>query len=110
MLGLGGLISQLIEDARDLVRAEIKLLKSKAFDLLHRSRNAIILLAGALCLIFASLVALMLGFVLALARLVGPAWSGLIVFAVGTLLAGLLGWLAARSLTAGKATDPKEPA
>jgi hypothetical protein len=98
MLGIGGLFGQLIEDARALARAEIKLLKSKAFALARRSRSAIILLLIAACLAFASLVALMLGLVLQLAPIVGPAFAGLILLVVGLLIAGLLAWLAVRLL------------
>ena len=96
MLGLGGLIGQLIEDARTLARAEVKLLKSKALALFRRSRTAILLLLIAACLAFASVVALMLGLVLALAPLVGAALAGVILLVAGLALAGLLGWLAIR--------------
>lgn len=106
MLGLGGLIGQLIEDGRALARAEVRLLKSKAFALLRRSRNAIILLVVAACVAFASLVALMLGLVLALAPLVGAALAGAILLVAGLALAGLLAWLAIR-LLAGPEQKPE---
>lgn len=106
MLGLGGLIGQLIEDARALARAEIKLFKSKALDLFRRSRAAILLLLIAACLAFASLVALMLGLVLALAPLVGAALAGVILLVAGLALAGLLAWLAIR-LIAGPPAKPE---
>jgi len=106
MLGLGGLIGQLIEDARSLAQAEVDLLKSKAFALLRRSRIAIVLLLIAACLAFASVVALMLGLVLALAPLVGAALAGVILLAAGLAMAALLGWLAIR-LLAGPARKPE---
>lgn len=96
MLGLGGLISQLWEDGRALVHAEARLLKSKAFAIIRRSRTAIMLLLIAACFVFASVVALMLGLVLALAPLVGAALAGIILMAGGLLLAGLLAWIAIR--------------
>jgi len=105
MLGLGGLIGQLIEDARSLARAEVKLFKSKALALFRRSRAAIVLLLIAACLAFASVVALMLGLVLALAPLVGAALAGVILLVVGLAMAGLLGWLAIRLL----AGPPRKP-
>jgi hypothetical protein len=105
MLGLGGLIGQLVEDARTLAQAEIKLFKSKAFALLRRSRTAILLLLIAACLAFASVVALMLGLVLALAPLVGAALAGVILLVGGLLFAALLGWLAIRLL----AGPPRKP-
>jgi type III secretory pathway component EscS len=98
MLGLGGLIGQLCEDARALVRAEMRLAKSRAFAILRRSRAAIILLALAGCVAFASVVALMLGLVLALAPLVGAALAGLILLVAGFVVAGMLGWMAIRLL------------
>lgn len=106
MLGLGGLIGQLIEDARALARAEIDLLKSKAFALLRRSRIAIVLLLIAACLAFASVVALMLGLVLALAPMVGAALAGVILLVGGLAMAALLGWAAIR-LLAGPARRPE---
>ncbi|MBA2936214.1 phage holin family protein [Sphingomonas sp. CGMCC 1.13654] len=105
MLGLGGLITQLIEDARSLAQAEVNLLKSKAFAILRRSRTAIVLLLIAACLAFASVVALMLGLVLALAPLVGAALAGLILLAGGLAMAAFLGWLAIRLL----AGPPRKP-
>ncbi|PXA87069.1 hypothetical protein DMC47_33145 [Nostoc sp. 3335mG] len=111
MLGLGGLIGQLIEDARALARAEVNLLKSKAFAILRRSRIAIILLLIAACLAFASVVALMLGLVLALAPLVGAALAGVILLVGGLLMAAFLGWLAIRLLAGPPARpEPETPA
>ena len=106
MLGLGGLIGQLIEDARALAQAEIDLLKSKTFSILRRSRAAIVLLLIAACLAFASVVALMLGLVLALAPLVGAVLAGVILLVAGLAMAALLGWLAIR-LLAGPPRKPK---
>jgi type III secretory pathway component EscS len=106
MLGLGGLIRQLIEDARSLARAEVRLVKSKALALLRRSRSAIVLLLIAACLAFASVVALMLGLVLALAPLVGAALAGVILLVTGMAFAALLGWLAIR-LLAGPPAKPE---
>jgi type III secretory pathway component EscS len=94
VLGLGGLIGQLCEDARALVRAEIQLAKSRTLALLRRSRAAIMLLALAGCVAFASVVALMLGLVLALAPLVGPTLAGVILLIAGLVVSGVLGWIA----------------
>lgn len=98
MLGLGSLLGQLLEDARALARAEIELVRSKAFALLRRSRTAILLLLAAAGLALASLVALLVGLVMQLAPLVGPAFGGVIVLVGGLLIAGLLGWLATRRI------------
>ena len=105
MLGLGGLITQLIEDARALARAEVDLIKSKGLALFRRSRIAIVLLVIAACLAFASVVALMLGLVLALVPFVGAALAGVILMLGGLAMAALLGWLAIRLL----AGPPRKP-
>lgn len=110
MLGLGDLIGQLIEDARNLARAEVKLVKSKAFDLLRRSRTALILLLGAACIAFVSLIGLVLGLVLQLAPVVGPAFAGLIVLAIGLLIAGILAWIAVRLLSGPSKPQPETSA
>jgi hypothetical protein len=107
MLGIGGLFGQLIEDSRALARAEVKLFKSKAFALARRSRSAVILLLVSACLAFASLVALMLGLVLQLAPIVGPAFAGLILLAIGLMIAGLLAWLAIRLLAGPPPAKPE---
>jgi hypothetical protein len=100
MLGLPALIGQLFEDALSLAKAEVRLAKARVYDLLRRSRTALILLVAALLLVQGSMVALMLGLVLTLAPLVGPAFAGLILLAAGLVLAGLLGWLALRHIAA----------
>lgn len=111
MLGLGGLIGQLIEDARALARAEIDLVKSKGLALLRRSRIAIVLLLIAACLAFASVVAVMLGLVLALAPLVGAALAGVILMIGGLAMAAFLGWLAIRLLAGPpRRPEPETPA
>jgi hypothetical protein len=112
MLGIGGLIGQLIEDLRGLARAEVRLFKSKAFDVVRRYRTAIILLLGAAGIAFASLIALLLGFVMALAPLVGAALAGVIVLAGGCAIAGVLAWIAIRLLAGPNvkpATAPPAP-
>ncbi len=105
-LGLPGLIGQLFEDALALARAEVRLAKSRAYDLLRRSRTALLLLGCALMLVQGAIVALMMGFVLALAPIVGPAWAGLILLATAMVLAGLLGWLAVHHLAGPREKAP----
>jgi hypothetical protein len=106
MLGLPALIGQLFEDALALARAEVRLGKARAYDLLRRSRTALILLIAALLLVQGAVMALMIGLVLALAPLVGPAFAGLILMALALLLAALLAWLAVRHI----ATPQEKPA
>lgn len=98
MLGLPGLIGQLFDDALALARAEVRLAKSRAYDLLRRSRAALVLLAAAFLIALGSIVALMLGLVLALAPFVGAAFAGLILLVVGLAIAAVLVWLAMRQI------------
>src|ERR1700754_243536 len=111
MLGLPALIGQLFEDALALARAEVRLGKARAYDLLRRSRTALVLLVGALLLVQAAVIALVLGLVLTLVPLVGPAFAGLILMAAALLLAALLAWLAVRQIAvpADKAAPPPLP-
>ncbi len=98
MQGLPGLIGQLFDDGLALVRAEVRLAKSRAYDLLRRSRVALGLLAAAFLVALGSIVALVLGLVLALAPLVGAALAGVILLAAGLAISGLLVWLAMREI------------
>lgn len=98
MHSLPGLIGQLFDDALALVRAEVRLAKSRAYDLLRRSRTALVLLGAAFLFALGSMVALMLGLVLALAPLVGAALAGVILLVIGMAIAGLLVWLAMRQI------------
>lgn len=105
--GLPALFRRLIDDARNVVRAETHLIKARAFDLIRRSRSAIGLLFTALLAVQGAVVALMVGLVLQLAPLVGAAWAGVIVMAALLLIAGLLAWIALRIFTrpAGTSTE-----
>jgi hypothetical protein len=108
-LGLPTLLRRLIEDARNVARAEIRLFKARAFDLVRRSRIAILLLIVALLAVQGAVVALMVGLVLQLAPMVGAAWAGVIVMAVLLFIAGLLAWSALRQFSA-PASAPSETA
>lgn len=98
MRGLPGLIGQLFDDSLALARAEVRLAKSRAYDLVRRSRIALMLLAAGFLIALGSIVALMLGLVLALAPLVGAALAGIILLVAGLAIAGLLVWLAMRQI------------
>ena len=99
-LGLPTLLRRLIDDARNVARAEIRLLKARTFDLMRRSKVAILLLIVALLAVQGAVVALMVGLVLQLTPLVGAAWAGVIVMAALLLIAGILAWAALRQFSA----------
>lgn len=101
------LLRRLADDVRNVVRAEVRVRKARAYDLLRRSRSAILLLIIALLAVQGAVVALMVGLVLQLTPLVGAAWAGVIVMAAVLLIAGLLAWAALRQFT-GSNTPPAE--
>jgi len=106
-LGLPALLRQLIDDARNVARAETRLFKARVFDFVRRSRSAIILLLAALLAVQGAVVALMVGLVLQLAPIVGAAFAGAIVMVAVLLVAGLLAWTAVR-LFSGSAAKTAE--
>lgn len=97
---IGGLFARLIDDGRDLVRAEIALHLATWRERVRDVRGAIVLVAVAALLVATSFVGLAVGCVLALSRWIGPFGAGLVVTLLTLLIAGLLGWLAARRFAA----------
>lgn len=97
---IGDLFGQLVDDGRNLVRAEVDLYKEVA---LYRAgkakKGAILLVAGGL-LAYAGLIAGLVGLVIGLAPLVGPVLAGLIILAVAGLIGFLLIHQGARKMAA----------
>ena len=83
---VGDLFGRLIEDGREYAKAEIGLYRQIARHRAGRARNGLILLTAGAVLGFSALTALIIGFVLGLANLVGPVLAGL---AVALVLAGI---------------------
>jgi hypothetical protein len=106
---IGELFGRLADDGRSFVEAEIGLYKAVALRRAGLARNGAIALVSALFLVNAALVALLVGLAMQLAKWVGPALGGLIVF----LLAAAIGFALVR-YGAGKLTalggDPDERA
>jgi hypothetical protein len=91
---LGSLFGRLIADGRALIGAELDLYRSIALRRLSGSRRVVLLVAGGMLVIAGSVTALLVGFVIALARLIGPLCAALAI-GVGGIVAGLLLlWLA----------------
>ena len=82
---IGDLVGRLVEDGREYAKAEIGLYKEIARYRAGRARNGLILLAAGAVLGLSALTALILGFVLGLANLIGPVLAGI---AVALVLAG----------------------
>jgi hypothetical protein len=96
---IGDLFGRLAEDARAFASAEAGLYKAVALRRVGLAKNGVIALVAALFLVNAALIALLVGFAMQLAKWVGPALGGLIVFVV----IGLIGFLLVR-YGAGKLT------
>lgn len=100
------LVSRLIDDGEGFVRAELKLYRARLFSRLDDARNAIVLAVIALSLAQAVIVAALVGLLIILRPVLGPAGATGAVVVGGLALAGLLGWLGWRSLL--KATEIKD--
>lgn len=92
--GLTALIGQLAENARDVARAEIGLVRARVGDNVARYRTAAMLFAVAGVLSLAGFIALLVGLIDTLAPRIGPGWATTVVcgaiFAAAAVLA-LLG-------------------
>jgi hypothetical protein len=88
------LVSRLIDDGENFVRAEVKLYRARLFSRLDEARNAILLGIGALVLAQAVLVAALVGLLMTLRWLIGPGWATLIVVGGGVLVTAIMAWSA----------------
>jgi len=88
------LVSRLIDDGEEFVRAELKLYRARVFSRLDEARNAIVLGIGALVFAQAVIVAALVGLLLTMRRLVGPGWATLIVVGGGLLVTAAMAWAA----------------
>jgi hypothetical protein len=88
------LVSRLIDDGENFVRAEVKLYRARLFSRLDEARNAILLGIGALVLAQAVLVAALVGLLMTLRWIVGPGWATLIVVGGGVLVTAIMAWSA----------------
>lgn len=87
---IGDLFGQLVDDGRNLVRAEVGLYKEVALYRAGKAKTGIIALVAGGLLAYAGLIAALVGLVMGLADLVGPVFGGLIVLAVAGIAAFLL--------------------
>ena len=86
---IGALFSQLIDDANQVLRAEVNVYKASAFERVAMARAGLIKLAVGAALLFCALLPLLLGCLLALAQLIGPLLAGL-ALAAGSTIIGLV--------------------
>ena len=101
--GVGTLVHRAVEDARELARAEIALVKAKAGERTTAWKNAAIFFGAAVTLALSAVTALLVGLILSLATLVGPGGATAIVVVGTFVLAGILAMIGK-----GKLAPPKE--
>lgn len=99
--GFPAVVSRVIDDAKEVARAEIALVKAQAFAKLAAYRAAAILFAAAGLIALLAAIGLVVGLILTLATQIGPGLATLAVVGVFLLVAGLLGWLGSRRLKQG---------
>lgn len=87
---VAALVTQFVDDGRELVSAEVALYKAKASERLNAYKGAAIFFAAAGVLALAALIALLVGLILSFATLIGPGWATLAVIGVTLLIAGVL--------------------
>lgn len=95
---IGEMIGRLVEDGKGVARAEIGYYRALVASKLGEAKAGLILGAVALVIALCSVTALLVGLILSLAPLVGPAFATLIVIVTALALAALLGWLGYRHI------------
>ena len=99
-LPLPALVSRLVDDAKDVARAEVAVYKAKAAERAQAYKGAIIFFVAAGVLTLEALGALLVGLIMTLATLVGPGFATLIVVGVVFAAAGILAFVGKGRLAA----------
>lgn len=100
--GVGALVHRAVEDARELARAEIALVKAKAGERATAYRNAAVYFGAAATLALSAVTALLVGLIFSLATLVGPGGATAIVVVGAFLIAGVLAMIGKGKLAPSK--------
>lgn len=87
------LVSRVVDDAKEVARAEVDLVKARAAAKLAGYRGAVALFAAAGLVGLLALIGLVVGLILTLSQYLGAGWATLIVVGALLAVAGLLGWL-----------------
>lgn len=101
---IGKLLSQLVDDGENFVRAEIRLYRAQAIARLAEARAAVAMIAVAAVILLASAIALLVGLIFILAPYIGRVGAVAVVIGLALILAWLLVRMALAKLR--KATDP----
>ena len=89
---IGDLFGRLADEGKSFARAEVNLYRAIAMRRISLAKNGAIALVATMFLVNAGLIALMVGLAMQLAKWVGPALGGLIVF----LVVGAIGYFLVR--------------
>lgn len=101
--GVSTLVHRAVEDARELARAEVALVKAKVGERTTAYKNAGIFFGAAAVLALSAVTALLVGLIFSLTPLVGPGAATAIVVIAALAIAGILGWAGSKKLA-----PPKE--
>lgn len=96
--GIGTVVGRVVEDAKAYAAAEVTLWKTAASTRGSQAGIAIGLGVGAVAIALSAVTALLVGAILSLRPLMGPAWATLLVVVMALVIAGLLGRAAAARL------------
>lgn len=91
-------VLRVVDDAKEVARAELALVKAHALARLDTYRGAATLFAVAGLLALLAAIGLVVGAIMTLATCIGPGWATLAVVGTLLLVAAVLGWLGARRL------------
>lgn len=100
------LFARLVDNAEGFVRAELRLYRANLLNRFAEARSGILMALAGLLLAQSAVIALLVGLVVILRRPLGAIGATLTVVGGAAILAGLLGWLAVRSIR--KATEIKD--
>lgn len=103
---LGELFDQLVQEGKDVARAEVDFYRRMAVGRLMAARIGLALILTGVLFAFAAASAILVGLAIGLAHYIGPVGGGLVAGAIGLLIAALLVKLGAKRLS--HAPDNKE--
>ena len=106
---IGDLFHQLVDDGRNVVKAEVDLYKQIGLYRFGKAKSGFIAFAAGGLLAFSALIAFMVSLVMGLDPLIGPVAGGLVVLAASGLIAYLLFRYGAAKMAA-LSGDPQEKA
>lgn len=100
--GVATLVHRAVEDARDLARAEVALVKARVGERATAFKNAAIFFGAAATLAMSAVTALLVGLIFSLATLVGPGGATAIVVVATLVIAGILAMIGKGKLAPSK--------